>query len=148
MEKERITFLNAEQRQNYKVCVDDKGLLVWCKNRKPINTTKYHRDAGPDVGIVEMTEEEYRQKEAADKERRRKMRESGGKLSSSSSESSSEAEIDTDELDREGVHGYQDKGGTAMQGKGVHQIKQRVQYYMSPRAVMDRALRETINKNT
>ncbi|KAK4050539.1 hypothetical protein OIO90_005006 [Microbotryomycetes sp. JL221] len=148
LEKERITFLNAEQRQNYLVKFNDKGFLVWAKNGKAVNTTKYHRDAGPDVGIVEMTQDEYREKEAADKERRRKLRESGGKYSSSSSESSSEAEIDTDELERDGVHGYQDKGGTAMQGKGIQQVKQRMNYYLSPRAVMDRALRDTVNKNT
>ncbi|KAM0787999.1 hypothetical protein ACM66B_006200 [Microbotryomycetes sp. NB124-2] len=148
LEKERITFLNAEQRQNYLVKVDSQGLLVWAKNGQHVNTSKYHRDAGPDTGIVEMSEDEYKQKEAADKERRRKLRQSGGKLSSSSSESSSEAEIDTDELARDGVHGYQDKGGTAMQGKGLQQVKNRVHYYLSPRAVMDRALRETINKNT
>ncbi|KAK4052064.1 hypothetical protein OIV83_002358 [Microbotryomycetes sp. JL201] len=146
LEKERITFLNAEQRQNYLVKVDSQGLLVWAKNGEHVNTTKYHRDAGPEVGIVRISEEEYQQREAADKERRRKLRESGGKLSSS--ESSSEEEIDTDELARDGVHGYQDKGGTAMQGKGLQQVKNRVRYYASPRAVMDRALRETINKNT
>lgn len=40
------------------------------------------------------------------------------------------------------------QGGTAGQGKGVRQAKERVKYYFSPRAVTDNLLRKTINKNT
>lgn len=47
----------------------------------------------------------------------------------------------------EGADGFRTKGGTAGQGKGIKQFKARVHYYLSPRAVMDRLLRETIANN-
>jgi len=40
------------------------------------------------------------------------------------------------------------QGGTKGDGKGVSQFKARMRYYASPRVVMDRALRNTINNNT
>ena len=129
-------------------------MLSAAKSGKPLDTTKYFRDAGPDEGIVEMSEEEVRQREAEEKERRRKRRQNLGKdpdSSSSSSSPSSSSDDDSEQEEnaaRQGIKGYNDKGGTAGQGKGFPQMKARIKYYLSPTAVTDRFLRETMSKNT
>ncbi|GAA5886795.1 hypothetical protein JCM5296_006406 [Sporobolomyces johnsonii] len=154
LEKERITYLTAEQRETYRVTVNSAGLLVWAKDGSLLDTSKFHDDRGPEHGgVVPISEEENRKKEAEGKEKIRRAKENGGETPSSSdyeddssSSSSSDSEV-ADEI-REGAKPYADKGGTAGQGKGVKQFKQRVQYYTSPRAVVDRLLRQTINKNT
>ncbi|CEQ39280.1 SPOSA6832_00788 [Sporobolomyces salmonicolor] len=154
LEKERITYLTAEQRETYRVTVNSSGLLVWAKDGSLLDTSKFHDDRGPEHGgVVSISEEEYKKKKAGEKEKIRRAKENGGETPSSSdyednssSSSSSDSEV-ADEI-REGVKPYADKGGTAGQGKGVKQFKQRLQYYTSPRAVVDRLLRQTINKNT
>lgn len=99
LEKERIIYLNAQQRMNYKVVVD-QGLLVWARNKEPLNTTKAHRDAGPDVGIVAMTEEEVKEKEEKEKAEKKARAKNGGETPPDSS---------SDEETEEGVGGYSDK---------------------------------------
>ncbi|KAI5479757.1 hypothetical protein MNV49_003020 [Pseudohyphozyma bogoriensis] len=146
LDKERIAYLTAEQRRNYLVQVNDKGELVWARNGEKLDTTKEYKDGGPETGIVKMTPEEMEQRKKEQQERRRRAK--GGEETSSSSSSSSSSDEEDPEEGREGVKGYSDKGGTAGQGKGAKQFKARVHYYLSPRAVMDRLLRETINKNT
>ncbi|GAA6008215.1 uncharacterized protein JCM10292_004094 [Rhodotorula paludigena] len=154
LDSERIVYLNATQREVYRVIVNDDGLLVWAKDRSPLDTSKYHEDRGPENGgIVAISAKEYEEKQAREKEKIQAMQERGevGDLSdSSSSSSSSSSGSSTDPADeiREGARPYGDKGGTAGQGKGVRQAKERVKYYASPRAVMDTLLRTTINKNT
>ncbi|SCZ91872.1 BZ3500_MvSof-1268-A1-R1_Chr5-3g08190 [Microbotryum saponariae] len=150
LEKERITYLTAETRKNYLVRVTDEGKLVWARNGGPVDTSKFHKDGGPETGIVKISKEEYEAKEKEAKEKRRKIRDNGGKeVDSSSSSSSDEAE----EI-FEGAQPYDDKpfdslqGGTAGSGKGVQQFKARVSYYTSPRAVADQMLRKTVSKNT
>lgn len=106
LEKERICYLNAEQRQNFLVVVDDDGLLRWKRSGKPLNTTKFHKNAGPDVGIVEISKEEVAEKEAQQKERRRRARAAGRDISSSSSSSSS-SDQEADVV--EGAQPYGDK---------------------------------------
>ncbi|GAA6043737.1 hypothetical protein JCM8097_000501 [Rhodosporidiobolus ruineniae] len=154
LESERIRYLSAEEREVYRVVVNDQGLLVWKKDGTPLDTSKYHDDRGPEHGgIVEISKEEWEEKERKAKERVRERKERGGESPSSSdfgTSSSSSSESSSDEADeiREGTKAYDDKGGTAGQGKGVRQFKERVKYYSSPRAVMDHLLRTTINKNT
>ncbi|GAA6021871.1 hypothetical protein JCM10207_004525 [Rhodosporidiobolus poonsookiae] len=152
LEKERITYLTAEQRETYRVVVSKEGKLVWAKDGTDLDTSKYHEDRGPEHGgIVEISEEEYQRKEEKAKERLREKKANGGESPSSSdlgsSSSSSSSSDEADEI-REGTKAYGDKGGTAGQGKGVKQFKERVKYYTSPRAIMDHLLRTTINKNT
>lgn len=88
------------------VYADDAGLLRWEKNDEPVDTSKYHRDDGPNVGIVPISEEEQAEIEARQKERRKKIRDNGGNIPSSSSSSSS-----SDEAEEiiEGVQPYSDK---------------------------------------
>ncbi|KAL5534268.1 hypothetical protein ACEPAG_730 [Sanghuangporus baumii] len=53
LEKERIIYLSPEQRLNYKVKVDEKGLLRWERNNELIDTTAGRwRDSGDGSGIV------------------------------------------------------------------------------------------------
>ncbi|BGO97282.1 hypothetical protein NBRC10513v2_001202 [Rhodotorula toruloides] len=150
LESECITYLNAEQREMYRVEVKD-GLLVWAKDGQPLDTSKYHEDRGPDKGgIVAISEEEYQENRRKENEKLKKLAEAGqGDISSSDydSSSSSSSSDEADEV-REGVRAYGDKGGTAGHGKGVRQAKERVKYYFSPKAVMDTMLRKTVNKNT
>lgn len=170
LESECITYLTAEQREMYRVEVKD-GLLVWAKDGQPLDTSKYHEDRGPDKGgIVAISEEEYEENRRKENEKMKKLAEAGqGDISSSDydSSSSSSSSDEADEV-REGVRAYGDKvcrfpfrvlgafvdrvcalqGGTAGHGKGVRQAKERVRYYLSPKAVMDTMLRKTVNKNT
>ncbi|BGP37497.1 hypothetical protein JCM10450v2_001402 [Rhodotorula kratochvilovae] len=150
LESERITYLNAEQREVYRVVVNKEGLLVWAKDGTHLDTSKYHEDRGPEHGgIVEISEEEYAERRKKESEKLKEMQDRG-EVDSDLSRSSSSSSSSSDEADeiREGVHPYSDKGGTAGQGKGIRQAKARVKYYLSPSAVMDNLLRKTINKNT
>lgn len=104
LDKERISYLNAEQRRNYKVDVNEQGLLVWAKNGELVDTTKFHRDAGPDVGIVDCSEEEVKERERKEKERRKRARDEGKDVTSSSSSSS-----DDEDALREGIPEYKEK---------------------------------------
>ncbi|SGY66108.1 BQ5605_C004g02625 [Microbotryum silenes-dioicae] len=148
LEKESITYLTAETRKNYLVRVTDEGKLVWARNDEPVDTSKFHKDGGPETGIVKISKEEYEEKEKEAKEKRRKIRDNGGKEVDSSSSSSSSSSSDEAEEIFEGAQPYDDKGGTAGSGKGVGQFKARVSYYTSPRAVADQMLRKTVSKNT
>ncbi|GAA5989117.1 hypothetical protein JCM11641_007602 [Rhodosporidiobolus odoratus] len=152
LESECIRYLKAEERELYRVIVNKDGLLVWAKDGTHLDTSKYHEDRGAEHGgIVEISQEEFQKKEAKAKEKLREKKLNGGESPSSSdygdTSSSSSSSDEADEV-REGARAYDDKGGTAGQGKGVKQFKQRVKYYTSPRAVMDHLLRTTINKNT
>ncbi|GAA6015705.1 hypothetical protein JCM8202_001087 [Rhodotorula sphaerocarpa] len=149
LESERIKYLNAEEREVYRVKVNEAGLLVWAKDGTLLDTSKLHEDRGPDKGgIVAVTKEEYEEKRRKEEEKLRKMQAEGKKVNMSSSSSSSSSSSDEADEIREGVRAYGDKGGTAGQGKGVRQAKERVRYYVSPRHLGDRLLRKTINKNT
>lgn len=92
LEKERITYLTASQRQNYLVRVNDAGLLVWARNGEEVDTTEWYKDGGPEVGVVKMGEEELRAREREKAERRKRARETGDSSSSSSS-SDSDGEV-------------------------------------------------------
>ncbi|KAL5495294.1 hypothetical protein ACEPAI_757 [Sanghuangporus weigelae] len=53
LEKERIIYLSPEQRLNYKVKVDEKGLLRWERSDELVDTTAGRwRDSGDGSGIV------------------------------------------------------------------------------------------------
>ncbi|KAL5535494.1 hypothetical protein ACEPAF_3588 [Sanghuangporus sanghuang] len=53
LEKERIIYLSPEQRLNYKVKVDEKGLLRWERNNELVDTTAGRwRDSGDGSGIM------------------------------------------------------------------------------------------------
>ncbi|KAJ8520108.1 hypothetical protein ONZ45_g3000 [Pleurotus djamor] len=53
LEKERITYLTAEQRLNYLVEIDSEGKLRWARNRELVDTSAGHwKDAGSGGGIV------------------------------------------------------------------------------------------------
>ncbi|KAJ8462858.1 hypothetical protein ONZ45_g17789 [Pleurotus djamor] len=53
LEKERITYLTAEQRLNYLVEVDSEGKLRWARNKELVDTSAGHwKDAGNGGGII------------------------------------------------------------------------------------------------
>ncbi|WVF67126.1 hypothetical protein IAT40_001871 [Kwoniella sp. CBS 6097] len=53
LEKERITYLSAEQRLNYLVKVDEDGLLRWARNDELVDTAAGKwKDSGDGKGIV------------------------------------------------------------------------------------------------
>ncbi|OCF30327.1 IQ domain-containing calmodulin-binding protein [Kwoniella heveanensis BCC8398] len=53
LEKERITYLSAEQRLNYLVKVDKDGLLRWARNNELVDTAAGKwRDSGEGKGII------------------------------------------------------------------------------------------------
>lgn len=112
LESERITYLNAEQREVYRVTVSDDGLLVWAKDGKTVlDTTKYHEDRGPEHGgIVAISEAEYEEKQRKEDEKLKEMQERG-EVDSDLSRSSSSSSSSSDEADeiREGVKAYGDK---------------------------------------
>lgn len=137
LDTERVTYLTKAQRNNYRVRVDKQGRLCWRKNGELVDTgAGKWKDGGPDKGIVARDgTEDDEEEDAAD-------------MSDSSSSSSSISSMSSTEKQRVGVKGYDDKGGTAMRGKGLKQMKERVGYYASPKIVVDKLLRKTLRKNT
>lgn len=110
LESERIKYLNAEEREVYRVKVNEAGLLVWAKDGTLLDTSKLHEDRGPDKGgIVAVTEEEYEEKRRKEEEKLRKMQAEGKKVNMSSSSSSSSSSSDEADEIREGVRAYGDK---------------------------------------
>ncbi|GAA5951217.1 hypothetical protein JCM3765_002415 [Sporobolomyces pararoseus] len=152
LDKERIAYLTAEQREVYRVKVNEEGLLVWAKDGSLLDTSKYHEDLGADKGgVVPISEERFQEIQREDKEKIQRAKEEEGTSASSSDFGSSSSSSSDDEVAdevRAGSKAYGDKGGTAGQGKGLKQFKKRVRYYASPAHVTDRLLRKTINKNT
>lgn len=118
LENERITYLNAEQRRHFLVIPDPcgNGKLIWAESGKPVDTSKKFRYGGPDVGIVEMSEEEMKEKERKEKELEHEARDEGKEeaddLSDLEGDSSNSSSDEDPERDREGVKGYQDKVNT------------------------------------
>lgn len=93
--------------------MNESGLLVWAKNGEPLDTSKYHEDLGPEKGgVVEISEERFKEKQEEDKDKIRKAKEAEGSSASSSdfgssSSSSSDDEV-ADEI-RAGSKAYGDK---------------------------------------
>lgn len=111
LESERIRYLNAEEREVYRVKVNEEGLLVWAKDGSLLDTSKYHEDRGPEKGgIVEISEEEFRENQRKEDEKLKRMEEEGKlvNVSSRSSSSSSSSSDVADEI-REGTRAYDDK---------------------------------------
>lgn len=132
-------YLSAEQRLNYLVRINDQGLLVWARDRRPVDTTRgKHKDLGDGRGIVDASEEEVK----AAKDR--------GELpnsddSSSSSSESSFEDHDTKKKASEDAHHY---GSGKTEGKMTLTEKFKENFSLSPKHVMDRLLRSTLNQNT
>jgi hypothetical protein len=59
LEQERIEYLSAEQRLNYKVRVSSEGLLYWHRNGELVDTGRGRwKDLGDGRGIGEIDSEE------------------------------------------------------------------------------------------
>lgn len=113
MDKERIAYLKAEQREVYRVKVNDEGLLVWAKDGSLLDTSKFHEDLGAEKGgVVPISEERFKEIQEEDKEKVKRAKEEEGTSASSSdfgssSSSSSDNEV-ADEV-RAGSKAYGDK---------------------------------------
>ena len=109
LESERIRYLNAEERELYRVTVSDDGLLVWAKDGSLLDTTKLHADRGPEHGgIVPISQDEYDEQQRKEDEKLKAMQERGEIDSDLSRSSSSSSSDEADEI-REGVQPYSDK---------------------------------------
>lgn len=110
---EKIAYLTAEQREVYRVKVNDEGLLVWAKDGTLLDTSKYHEDLGADRGgVVPISEERFAEIQAEEKEKVRKAKEEEGTSASSSdlgSSSSSSSDDDLADEVRAGSKAYGDK---------------------------------------
>lgn len=84
---------------------------MWAKDGSLLDTSKYHEDRGPEKGgIVEISEEEFRENQRREDEKLKRMEEEGKlvNVSSRSSSSSSSSSDVADEI-REGTRAYDDK---------------------------------------
>jgi len=131
LEKERITYLSAEQRLNYLVLVDDDGLLRWAHNNELLDTSPNKWvDAGHGEGIIP--------KEAA-KNDSHSNEPDGMTSDSSSSLSSSDLENEENLQENQQTH-YTDDQPTSKIGK----LKQK----FTLKGASQRMLRKTVAKNT
>lgn len=126
LDSEKVRYLTREQRANYLVKVDEKGLLLWAKNDKKIDTTIEFKDS--EEGIVPGAD--------TDAEGVLPGEEASGKASSdddrASSTSGSSAVSGTERADK-----------YVNDQSGIKKV-----FLISPQAVMNRLLRKTTRKNT
>ncbi|GAA97875.1 hypothetical protein E5Q_04555 [Mixia osmundae IAM 14324] len=126
LEKERITYLSVEQRQNYRLYIKE-GKLFWRKNDVAFDTGRGKwQDGGPDKGIVRVDDKDV---EAAKKR--------GDLPSSDTSDSSSDENPSDHEAEEHSGYGHR---STDEKGKAG--------YWTSPKFVMDHLLRKTTKQNT
>lgn len=147
LEKERIDYLNSEQRRNYIIDVKE-GKLYWRRNGKPLDTTKNkYKDLGHGQGIVELGPEEQEERRRLKQEKKQARKDaaaydsdassiSSASSSSSSSSSSSDSASDSEE-EREEKEAARHYGGD----KKKRQM-------LSSKNWMDALLRKTVSQNT
>lgn len=127
LESEKIIYLNAEQRLNYLVRIDEGGKLVWAKDGRYVDTARgRHKDLGNGLGIVDATDEEFKNAQ---------MR---GEIPSSSSSSLSSV---ASSILSEHAHHY------ARPGKQTN-VKSKLKSHFHPNSIIDTLLRKTLNVNT
>jgi len=129
LDSEKVRYLSREQRANYQVKVDDKGLLRWAKNGEKIDTTTEFKDS--EMGIVKINDEEADEVSSGE-EGPPSERSSTDSSDSSSTSSGSSAISGTERADRYMI----DK-------TDVRKI-----FLISPQAIMNRLLRKTTRMNT
>jgi len=131
LDSEKVRYLTREQRANYLVKVDGKGLLRWAKNNKTIDTTIEFKDSEDGIVPADDTDaEDVRPGEEA--------------LQKPSSH-----DDDDDDDDMSSTSGSSAVSGTERADKYVNDktgIKK--VFLISPQAVMNRLLRKTTRKNT
>ncbi|KIR97495.1 IQ domain-containing calmodulin-binding protein [Cryptococcus deuterogattii 2001/935-1] len=151
LEKERITYLSAEERLNYLVKVDKDGLLRWAHNNEFVDTAAGRwKDAGDGTGIVPadpQSEEDENKSKAqptidpyAPPHNHRMHKVSGSSsLSSLSSDSYSPQSSDLDENESTHYVGLDQKPEGWLERK-----KKR----LTPGGVRRELLRKTVRRNT
>ncbi|KAJ3480712.1 hypothetical protein NLI96_g8150 [Meripilus lineatus] len=133
LERERITYLSAEQRINYLVRIDNEGKLRWVRNGELVDTTAGRwKDSGKGRGIVPLEEPDR-----SSLQERTSFTEPADP-SSSNSRSSSPVGINTDAA----MHYYTGKRITS------NPIKRILWRNFTLRGLLDRLLRKTIKRNT
>lgn len=138
LDKERVMYLNAEQRRNYLITVGKDGQLYWKRNGRKLDTAKGRwEDLGGGRGIGRKGEKDNLPPPPDPAE------DTSSGSSASSLYSSSDSGVDnTDdgaELRRFKKQHYHQKPDDS---------ESKHSYWTSPRAVMDVLLRKTINSNT
>ncbi|EEB93524.1 hypothetical protein MPER_07802, partial [Moniliophthora perniciosa FA553] len=118
----RIAYLSSEQRLNYLVIIDKEGKLRWARNNELVDTTPGHwKDSGDGSGIVpeDLPERSIQERDSFE-----------SSLSSSSS------------LDSNAAMHYVD------QPKGKYAWSRALRKYFTPRGILNRLLRKTVQRNT
>lgn len=135
LDKERVTYLSAEQRKNYLVDVGKDGLLYWHRNGRKLDTAKGKwEDLGNGRGIGYKGEKDNL---PPPKDGEGQQGSSSSSSSSSSLYSSSDSEAEADHPDQ-----YKQKHYTQKPDSG----ESKTHYLTSPKVVMDVLLRKTINR--
>ncbi|GFZ42631.1 hypothetical protein JCM24511_00348 [Saitozyma sp. JCM 24511] len=145
LDKERITYLTAEQRLNYLVKVDDEGKLRWVRNDELVDTAAGKwRDSGNGGGIVPDESSIFNPASDDDEnEAGRSSRSRSGSVSSGSLSPASDSYSASSELqDNEATH-YADFD--ARKEKGW--VQRHVQG-VTPSGVRKQILRKTVRRNT
>lgn len=133
LDRERVTYLSAEQRRNYLVDVGKDGQLYWHRNGRKVDTAKGKwEDLGDGRGIGYKGEKDHLPPPTDD---------GNGSSSSSSSASSMYSSSDSE---AEAQHPDQYKQKHYMQKPDNGESKRH--YFTSPKVVMDVLLRKTINR--
>ncbi|QRW00347.1 hypothetical protein RhiJN_28365 [Ceratobasidium sp. AG-Ba] len=130
LEKQRIIYLSKEQRANYLVKIDEKGLLRWARNDEYVDTRSNRwKDAGDGQGIIAMTLEEMR----------------GAELSKSPSPHGRMGFLtSSSESLNPGEEHYTESAAKPGDNKVMRALRNR----FSSQGVMERLLRKTVKKNT
>lgn len=125
---DRLTrYLSKEERKNYRVIVDEEGLLCWAKNGERITTSPEYRDSLE--GIVPVS----------DKTPTWQSKLGQGSDDASENDSESSSSISSDSSEDAAKYSNQD----LHDAKGIHKVK-----YLSANAIHNSLLRKTTKKNT
>ena len=148
LDKEKVTYLNAEQRKNYLVEVKG-GMLVWHRTGWNVDTAKNRwEDLGHGGGIGRKGD-----KAKFDRQRRADKGEDVGNAESAD-QNGTAADDEDDTSSESSLYSSSDSDAGPSPFKEKHykskpdQAESRRHYWTSPRAVMDVVLRKTINANT
>lgn len=141
LDRERVRYLNREERAHYLVKVDREGRLVWAKNGIRIDTTEDWKDSihgivpidDPTPAFSFEVESNAQDRAHSDSDRHRHPQDRSSSRSSSSSRES--------ELEAARAAKYADTG--LDDAKGVKKIR-----HVSAAAIFNKLLRKSVRKNT
>jgi hypothetical protein len=136
LDTEQVRYLSREERKNYQVQVDDKGLFRWCKDGELVTTSAEYRDSVEGIVPVDDPAEGWKGVRPE------------GEVETQDEEEASDDEDETESLSGASTGSHPD--ASKYTNSALHDAKGPVAklHHLSVDTLMNHLLRKTTKKNT